>query len=170
MQLFIPYQSYEQSAQALDDKRLNKQIIEAAQIASTAFWINNCQKAEFLTSPLRTNPIYFPTHEHRLLCRWASENKENFLHVVHLGFACAIEYEFRFKKFHKTLITLGRLFAYYHNIKFKNYPSPQPNCTTNHRYVEDTNEAYQRELNLKWFYDISFPTWTKRDVPKFYQN
>lgn len=40
MQIFLTSNNYNQCAKDLDDLRLNKIIIEAAQIASTAVWMN----------------------------------------------------------------------------------------------------------------------------------
>ena len=47
MQTFLPYPSYERSADALDPRRLNKQILECVQIAKaltgeTTSWSNHC--------------------------------------------------------------------------------------------------------------------------------
>ena len=48
MQIFLPDHNYHISADSLDDRRLNKQIIELCQILSTAVWLENCNIAEIL--------------------------------------------------------------------------------------------------------------------------
>lgn len=161
MQLFIPSEYMSVSAAFLDDRRLNKQIVECAQIASTAIWINNCGFGEYLTS---IDVAYLPTHEHHPLCRWAAENIHNILYCCELGLFCAWEYGNRFDKVHNTFIKLLRLMSH---IKFTSEAinntkpkSPQPNCTTNHKHITNINESYRKELELKWKTDKIQPKWT----------
>ncbi len=60
MQIFWPEYDFKESAKVLDDKRLNKQIIELSQILSTAIWIEDCDLAETLYAG---GKIYLPSHE-----------------------------------------------------------------------------------------------------------
>jgi hypothetical protein len=167
MQIFLTNPDFSQCAKDLDDKRLNKIIVESAQIASTALWINRCDIAETLYSQ---GEIYLPTHEHHLLCRWASENYNNFLFVIYYASSLCREYTYRFNKKHKTERIIGNLFCILFD-EFINYEekSLMPNCTTNHKHIENIYEAYKSELTLKWNNDKIVPKWTGRNKPKFYK-
>ena len=162
MQMFLTSPDYTKCAQDLDDKRLNKIIVESAQIASTTLWILDCDKAETLTSK---KECYLPTHENHPLVKWSCENYCNCRNILKYTFELCMEYLYRFGKTHKTLFIFESLSKSFYPYQFrKNWkpPTVQPNCTTNHKHIEDVYEAYRKELMLKWN-DSS--KWTKRKKP-----
>jgi len=162
MQMFITDPDFRICAEHLDDKRLNKIIIESAQIASTALWINNCFLAEKMYSQ---REIYLPTHEHHPLCQWAAK-KGNMRTVIHYGAVLCDEYIYRFHKIHTTLDIFWNLFM---SVDFCNTSPEYINCTTHHKHIENVYEAYRKELTLKWDNDKIPPKWTKRNKPYFYK-
>lgn len=168
MQIFLTNKELRQCAKDLDDKRLNKIIVESMQIISTSFWINDCDAAETLYSEKK---IYLPTHEHHPLVKWCAENNDNYSFVIIYCIHLCYEYKFRFGKFHKTLNILYNLISKRY-INF--YPIEEnikmPNATTNHKHIKNIYEAYKKELILKWNNDKIKPKWTKRDKPNWYKN
>lgn len=168
MNIFLTHKDMSIVAQHHDDKRLNKMIIEAAQIASTALWINNCDIAETMYAE---GKIYLPTHENHPIVKWCSLGYMNYCRTTAYGLALCSEYYYRFNKRHNTFTKLLSLVK----LPIWEYPSQrlniqQPNCTTNHKHIENVYEAYRQELCLKWStLDKHEPKWTKRDVPVFYK-
>lgn len=156
MQVFWPEKSYTLSAMALDDRRLNKQIIELGQILSTAIWIEDCGEAEMLYAK---KEIYLPAYENHPVVR----NCKNYFHArVDYLSALLSEYGVRFKKHHSLFLNHGvywnacRLFKKYPQFSFQNY-------TTYHKHIQNTNLAYQQCLIEKWKTGSS--KWTNRNRP-----
>lgn len=164
MQIFKTSSNLAICAKNLDDKRLNKIILESAQIATTGLWLNDCSKAEILCS---MGLIYFPSHEHHPLCEWCSKNNFHLFIVTCYGLALCLEYQYRFKKRHKVQNILINLLSI--NIKNKEKTSPQPNCSIHFKHLPLHN-AYKAELVFKWNRDAIKPKWTNRKIPEFYIN
>lgn len=162
MQIFIPHNDYRLSAASLDDKRLNKQIIELGQILSTAIWIENCDIAETLYAE---GKLYLPTHENHPVVR---NCKHYYYEALHYLEHLLDEYEYRFLQVHKCELLLNGFREYNHLFIFYVY-KPFRNHTTNHKHVTNINEAYRLCLVEKWKNDKVAPKWTKRPVPEFYK-
>ena len=170
MQIFLSSQEVHICARNLDDLRLNKQVIEACQIASTAAWKLDCAFGESLTAQ---KIAYLPTHEKHPLVLWASENYSNLTAIIHFGLACSDEYYKRFDKIHKTMKNLHNfwlklLLRLDFDSKMIESINLMPNCTINHKHIQNTHKAYQQELILKWKNDKKPPKWTNRCVPEFW--
>ena len=156
MQLFITSPDPFLCANYLDDKRLNKQIIECIQILSTALWMRDCNIAETLYSK---GKIYLPTHENHPICKNA---KYHYLDILRFTGACTYEYLCRFYKNHKCLYYLIILYDYFYLFEEKYPHKPFLNCTTNHKHISDVYKAYKAELHLKWSTDKVQPKWSNR--------
>lgn len=165
MQLFMPFENFSDSAEALDDLRLNKQILECAQIASTAFWLNDCSLGEKLTAQ---GHAYLPSHEHHQLCIWAAQCPENLRYVVGFGLVCWQENYYRKNTKHNSYNYLCQMLFARDKMKRLSEPSSQPNATTNSKHFSDLHQAYRNELCLRWQNDKTPPTWTKRKPPRFW--
>jgi len=169
MNIFFTDSDLAKCARDHDDKRLNKMIIETAQIASTALWINNCDLAETLYSQ---HKIYLPSHENHPITKWCSSHVENFFHTISFLVELLFEYTLRFSKTHGTYRIFDSLCDdnVLWSINTTGNSSRQPNCTTHHKHIKDIHEAYRQELVLKWSkLDKHTPKWTNRNVPDFYQ-
>lgn len=167
MQIFLLYNNYRLSAVSLDDKRLNKQIIELGQILSTAIWIENCDIAETLYAE---GKIYLPTHENHPVVR----NCKHYFKAANYYFQhLLVEYKYRFSKNHKCDSIVDRYWTdtfWDHYYLFNKYiEKPFGNHTTNHKHIKDVNEAYRLCLAEKWKNDKIVPKWTNRPVPIFYK-
>ncbi len=163
MQIFIPYNDYRLSAISLDDKRLNKQIIELGQILSTAIWLENCGIAEALYAE---GKIHLPTHENHPIirnCKYYYYEALDYLYIL------LKEYEYRFLKRHSSYLKAKNFITCY-SIFFRYQYEHKPfgNHTTNHKHITNIYEAYRLCLAEKWKNDKVIPKWTNRLVPKFY--
>jgi len=139
MQIFWTRNDSTKSSEDLDDKRLNKQIIELGQILSTAIWIENCDVGETLTA---MDCIYLPTHENHPIIQ---NCKYYYFKAMSYLTDCCEEYKHRFNKIHKTSLMLHDFKAQNH--LFFNYRRmPFINCTKNHKHIISTTEAYRQCL------------------------
>lgn len=164
MQLFISDPNYRQCAINLDDRRLNKQIIEGIQILSTAIWIEDCGFAEISYSQ---GLIYLPSHEKHPIVK---NVKYHFYEACNFIAACTMEYWARFNKVHGCRKYLSPLLLHSNLFNKYNY-KPFINATTNHKHIENVYEAYRKELCYKWnVLDKKEPKFTKRAMPEWGKN
>lgn len=144
-------------AQALDNKRLNKMIVETGQILSTVL--------RGTSWPIK-DALYKSTHVNHPCVRWARESRKNCWWLDELLYKYLSEYEHRFNKEHKTTELFYTLPYVYSNIpELPNIPrTPFPNVTP---YKDlPVHEAYKKHLCDKW--KTSNPKWTNRTPPEFY--
>jgi len=154
MNIFVSSFSPQEAAQALDDKRVIKLILETAQILSTNINL----------AGLRHGP-YKNTHQNHPVTVWCRTSHENYLwlcgHFVHL---CS-EYTRRFYKEHKCE-QYSDLF--YNSSTDLVYPKEKlttfPNCTI-FKEIKETTRAYRLYLNHKWKNDKRPPKWTNSNKP-----
>jgi len=170
MQIFLSNKDLTLSAQALDDQRLNKQIIELMQIASTVLWIKNCDTSETL---YKEKMITLPTHENHPLVKWCASDNNHFWFCIYYGLDCCAEFMNRFYKSHSYHLKLYELYNSAPDI-FKDgtiniFNINLLNCTTNHKYISDIHEAYRQCLIGKWDNQQNKPKWTNRQAPVWYK-
>ena len=168
------------SAQALDDKRVIKMILETAQILSTAVFIRNhvvwlsFRQGTFYGeySDTVSKPLYFPTHKNHPVSVWARETRENYswllLHGKALHRIYAKAYDREHASFevlmHLTMescmdsIPMGPLTPFANAARRKD-------LNIDFTHIEDVHEAYQRYLMARWALDARPPTWKKRELP-----
>ncbi len=158
MNIFLPYDDPALCAQYLDDLRLNKMILETAQILCTA-------------SDTRGEPLingYRPTHKNHPCVVWAV-NFDNWCWLVDYFVALSREYFMRRGRQHKTEAVLLPEFIgdMPSNRDYLQRLSPFVNCTPYKNL--DTHLAYKIILCEKWDGDKRPPKWTNRRTPKFYE-
>lgn len=164
MNIFLPYEfELKKSVEALDDKRLNKQIIECIQLLNA---YERVKKGEGKVGYSR-HPIFL-------------HYTQDMLHismVVKYCNDCCIEYFYRFNKLHKLEGTM----LFYKNIYHENWENieiayqpyymegslGQPNYV---RTYKNVSNLYQRKLAIKWENDKIKPVWTNRNKPDFWRN
>ena len=162
MNLFVPYEDIEKSVRALDDKRLNKQILECYQILQVA--LGNSRGYE--NHPVVKHYIAYP-------------NGCLFCAVL----ACR-KYLYRFNKTHKyhdffdyvfdnvELIAPYKNRHYSLNYIYVEYPATDPRCIRE-TDTERVTALFRDKLVRKWKRDIENrrpPRWTKRGAPEFWRN
>lgn len=94
MNIFVISADVHECAQALDDLRLNKMILETAQLLSGA------AKLLFTLSQDESSSLYKTTHINHPCAIWARANKHNFIWLVNYFSALEIEREHRTGKKH----------------------------------------------------------------------
>ncbi|CAK0759984.1 Helitron_like_N domain-containing protein [Azospirillaceae bacterium] len=158
MNLFVTSPDPIACAQALDDRRLIKGVLETAQLLSTAGY-----------GPYKTTHINHP------VTKWVCRS------LVHIAWtqqhfnALAQEYTFRFGKIHKTAVATAE-FAKQSGktpVPFENEPQEFQNSARNATLGLDfTNrpvfQAYRDYLNTKWRLDGAKARWTQRGAPEWF--
>ena len=149
MNVFLPYpNNIPLSVRCLDDKRLNKQILETFQILQASKGLSEGYK----NHPIVKHYIKFP----------------KFLNSY--GYLCCEEYKYRFNKSHK-LSSEFTLYSTPWYIPF--YAAGSINTPECIRTTENVGELYKQKLINKWESDKikGKPSkWTNRSIPNFYSD
>lgn len=151
------------AAQALDNKRVVKMLLESAQILSSAI---------FLASGVVHTKIYRPAFLGHPCVIWASENLANwqwlYTHLIALG----DEYAFRYGRTHKTLNIAPALQELSALVPQKIAAiTPFANCARaeklgiDFKHMSDVPLAYRKYLKARWANDRRPPVWTLRGAP-----
>lgn len=162
MNIFATDPSPVRCAEALDDKRVNKMVLETAQILSTVLWRYNG------THALRQIPgLYKATHTGHPCTQWAGRTRSNFLWLCEHGFALADVYKKSFYRTHKSKTVIASAFEYASTIP--DGPLTEfANCTDFKGVKWDhlnIHQKYKAQMNLKWSMDNYTPTWKNRQPP-----
>ena len=152
MNIFVVDPDTKICAQALDDLRLNKMIIETAQLLSTA-----------LRSHGSTAQIYNITHLNHPCAIWARLNSENYLWLLKYMEELVAERVSRTGRSHKSADLIPTLKSESHLIPIGQL-TMWPNCT-NFKHIKDVHEAYKVALIDKWLNDKRQPKWTNQERP-----
>jgi hypothetical protein len=157
MNIFTISPSPVKNALILDDLRLNKMILETAQLLSSAYrslWGD-------------VDGLYKTTHINHPCSIWARAKKANFKWLY--KYFVELHKEFKFRKDRKDHLSFTKL-----NSIFKSKADTvldnadiefNFNCT-DYKHLP-VFEAYKRQLIYKWNRDIKCPTWTNRVKPKW---
>jgi hypothetical protein len=164
MNIFVTNKCPKLSAQALDNKRVVKMVLETAQLLSTAIFIN---------SGTTYDNIYKPTHVKHPCTLWAALNQANWGWLFEHFMALCEEYNYRYNKTHASQDILPYLLKHQTCIK-RGAITAFANCTKSEiiqvdfKHVTNTYEAYKRYLLAKWSYDKLPPKWINREPPLWY--
>jgi hypothetical protein len=135
------------SAQALDDKRVIKMVLESAQLLSNAIHLSG-----------GTGP-YKPTHIKHPCTKWVQASSANYMWLVAHFTALCREYTLRYDKIHACERLLPKFIDGRSLIPY-GVLTPHPNCTP---YKDmPVHTAYQLTLADKWDNDKQQPTWYRR--------
>lgn len=165
MNIFVSSSDPIKSAQALDDRRVIKMVLETAQLLSTA--LHELGMSEGLN-------IYRPTHRNHPCSIWARESYKNFIWLLQHFEALSSEYEKRFGRKHKSYITLIDNFSDAFLQKLKNKIGKKnrtafANCT-DFKDEPDVHQAYILALQKKWRNDKIPPKWTNAKRPDWFKD
>lgn len=155
MNIFVVSKDPVACARALDDKRLNKMIVESCQILSTALHLRGHGSAE----------IYKPAHVRHPVVLWTAEDARHYAWLYRHLTALFEERIFRTDKAEhlsrRLLPLLGR------HVETQVPPSSFVNCTP-FKDIDDVHLAYRMTLCAKWRQDVRPPIWSKRGPPVFF--
>lgn len=168
MNFFYCDDNLNHAAQALDDRRLVKMVLEQAQL------LNNC-----LVHFGDQSAPYKPTHMNHPSSVWTRVSKHNYVRMLtYFEFLC-LEFEHRRNKKHKCEDHYHTFVQFQWDLTDDDwdipYGTPVPNCTD---FKEITNpiNAYRLHLINKWNNELIKheagiwykPTWTNRNPPDWW--
>lgn len=159
MQIFVVSPQPEICASYLDDKRLNKMILETVQMLGTALHIHNPIRHRFRIahpSGVRTE-LPKPTHQNHPLVKWVAEDRKHYSWTSELLFCLLREYRNRTGKTHEYQKYCDFLITESLNIPMGTKQFYWVNCTT-HKDIKNIFVAYRLELAEKWGRDKRIPT------------
>jgi len=144
MNIFVISPDPTECAQALDDQRLNKMVLETAQMLSTVM------------APMPG--LYKPTHAHHPVTLWVSHHTR---WTYRLLVSLLAEYTYRRDREHGcrkiAIALLPNLFS------IPPVPTPTEWCNCTPYPLLPVFDAYKLHLNIKW--GNSSPAWTRRGQP-----
>lgn len=159
MNIFLPYEkNINKSVISLDDKRLNKAVLETYQLLSNAI---KESKGEEIKG-YKNHPIYL----------WY---KNSYQFLFEYGLMCCLEYSYRFNKTHSLEIEFHKLSYEFPMRMVAKYTPYYMEGSKGHpsyiRTTENVSKLYQQKLCKKWNSDKAKgrpPKWTNREIPSFY--
>ena len=155
MNIFVVDPDPVTSAKALDDLRLNKMIIETAQLLCTA-----------MTYHGYNNPnIYKSTHVNHPCSVWARETESNFRWLVKYFDALHEERMLRTGKAHQSYIKIWPELCNGWNLIPKGPLTPFANCS--YYKGQEVHSAYKETMKMKWLLDKRPPKWTNTNKPSW---
>ena len=165
MNIFVTSYDPLACAQALDDKRVIKMILESAQLLATAMYCNKVPEHCFPRTK-KDNKPYLPTHINHPCTKWVRESIQNFMwlhqHLTNL----LDEYKYRFGKEHFLRKFDKIIYNVYEGNYFKECEGTVfVNCTP----YKDMRLifAYRKTLIEKWKNDKRKPKWTNCEPPEW---
>lgn len=153
MNIFATSSCPVESAKYLDTKRVNKMILESAQILSTARYLWGY------------GAPYRPTHIHHPCVIWAASSKGNYIWLLQHFIALCDTFKHRRNKIHKCELLINCLMKDIH-VDNMHPQTPHPNCAANsslnisYKHIENVHDAYKLYLNDRWEHDKIEPTWS----------
>lgn len=142
------------SAQALDDVRLNKMIVESAQLLSTALRIKG------VDDPV----LYRISHTHHPCCHWVRRNRSNFMWLWSHAQAMLNERIIR-GSLNQHATTPVIVACMNHVFKIPEAPLEPFHNSSLFKDNPDVIQAYRDTMNHKWDTDIIKVTWRNRGAP-----
>lgn len=164
MNIFITDNSPHLSAEALDDKRVNKMLLESCQMLSTAINFYGGKAP------------YKSTHANHPSNIWARKTKANFNWLFSHATALSNQYLLRSTKVHACASILQEISI---SEQYKLIPdgplTPFANCAANdskgvnYKHINDVTKAYKLYLIDRWNTDTRKPTWFSgtENIPKW---
>lgn len=155
-------------ARALDDLRLNKMILECAQLLCTAINLDADPTGKTKVAAYRSS------HIHNRVTQWVVKSNKHRAWVYALGIAYGEEIIYRFGRKHACHLVLeGLTFNYPYLLKYKELdPDVFLNAARHRKLGLDythlpTFKAYRSYLRKRWDLANREPRWTKRGEPSW---
>ncbi len=155
MNIFFTSKDPVEAARNLDTKRVNKMILESAQMLSTALREHGYSGDE----------IYKSTHKNHPSTVWARATRANYCWLLQHFEALAVEYHARRGKWHKSFVHLFSTLSAATDFVPNGELTAFANCAANaavgvsYKHVEDVVQAYILYLNDRWDADKLEPVW-----------
>jgi hypothetical protein len=157
MNIFVTDKDALSCAIMLDNKRLNKMIVESAQLLSTTANTHGC------------STTYKPTHRNHPCTLWAGKTRSNYLWLLGLLQEMYKEYTYRFDKVHACSRLIDELIGHSYSIGSEGDQLTEwANCSM-FKDSKSVEMAYRATMAIKWTTLDKNPTWTKRGQPDWYE-
>lgn len=161
MNIFVTDSCPTQCAINLDDKRLNKMIVESCQLLSTTV---------HKLAPSLAHGLYKQTHANHPCAKWLRKSYGNYIWLIEHTNALLAEYEWRFNKTHLsklTFIILDKLdiSSYYDLFRLTPFANVSLTKTSNVCYNKIFID-YRYTMINKW--NTTPAKWTNRHRPDWY--
>jgi len=161
MNIFVSSKCPTASAEALDDKRVVKMILESCQMLNTVLVT---QFGDEYSMGYKT------THRNHPCTLWTGKSYSNYVWLcLHMEALCN-EYTFRYQKVHACEKYIPHFVDVARKLKAKFKESlltPFVNCTSDFKCVADIHIAYRNQLHSKWRNDKRRPTWNGKSDIRF---
>ena len=146
-------------AEFLNDTRINKMIIETAQLLSSGLIRNGYASDD--------DGLYKVIPQGKELAQWAVANKKQYKWMMEHLVALNYEYRSRYNKIndHKTFEKLFEKLVYYWPLMPDGEFVDPPNWTENkslginYKHIKNTRKAYKMYLEKRFETDKRIPTW-----------
>ena len=162
------------AANNLDDKRVNKMLLESCQMISTAMRIgtNDGYFVPIKPETVLDNTLYKIAYENHPCNIWCRDNINHLYWVYIHAQAMAKLYKSTYGRNHN-VVRILKAVSYLFDGVDRIYTTPEYFCDcTEYKERDDWDiiRRYQRFMILKWeMRDKNIPTWWNRDLPVFYQ-
>jgi hypothetical protein len=174
MNLFITSTCPKECAEALDDKRLGKMLMETNQLLSSALHFHwNGYFIDPIDDHVGEGMICKLTHANHPCAVWVRGSKRNFYWTIKHSYALGHEWTYRFDSFHSSSVRTQYIHRFYDCL-----PSgdllPFQNSARNDGLGLDFTwlpvpVSYQEYLLARWKTDKRPATWTRRGAPSWVQ-
>lgn len=144
------------AAHNLDDKRVNKMIIETAQLLSSAIRFYG------------VNEGYKITHFNHPCAVWTRASRSHFNWLVLHGLALGRVYTKAYGKSHASIEIIHEC-KWHADVIPDNDWKDWPNCTDDKLTNDDIITIYRNYMNRKWDNDSFVLTWKNRPMPTWYE-
>lgn len=155
------------------DKHVVKQILEYAQLLSTAHRVLDGYPKEeknaaghklvrYYVGNDLDNVLYKSTHINHPSSVWVRQSKQNYIYLYDLFLALLREYTFRYGKHHATERLASVLATPPHNIPDKEFTEPTPAMPDEYITLNDSVDSYRKYYKGSKQHLIHY---TKRDKP-----
>lgn len=164
MNLFVTDYCPTLSAQALDDKRVRKMVLENCQLLCTAIK----RHPQIDTVDMK---LYKDCHLKSQITQTAIDNYDNLFWIYKHFIALCDEYIYRFNRSHKTIDEMKKPFEnLFINLPIGHLLPRFYNAAASKKRDLDFKhlpliEAYRTYLNARWPADKLLPKWTNRGAP-----
>lgn len=161
MNIFVTDPSPIISAQALDDKRVNKMILESTQLLCNALRFHGCDESW----------LYRSTHVNHPCSVWVRTNEQNYLWLCEHTEELINQYWETRQKDHGCYRVWHRCLGHSGLIP-EGERTPFVECITSYPDMTDHGDIhtnYKHYLVYKWNTDVRKPTWINREAASFVQ-
>lgn len=155
MNIFVTSPSPIQSAQWLDDKRVNKMVLETAQLLSAAVILKGGTSK------------YALTHYNHPCAVWARKTSSNFKWLYQHGIALADVYKLAYGRSHACIPVIEDCYKQAGLIP-RDVLTPFANATPYKNTDMAIHLVYRKYMCDKWNEDQR-PTWKNRDIPPWFK-